>query len=93
MLQLFRPKYEVEECVTEIRKILESGWTGTGPRCAELEKKWCEKTGAANSLYVSSATAALHIAVRLCDLPPGSKIATTGITFTAVLCLPIFCTS
>lgn len=98
MLQLFRPKYEVEECLTELRKVLESGWTGVGPRCAELEKKWSEKTGAVHSHFVNSATAALHIAVRLCDLPPASKIATTGITFISTNSViryeghtPVFC--
>ena len=98
MLQLFRPKYEVEEILSELRKVLESGWTGNGPRCAEFERKWCEKTGASNSLFVNSATAALHIALRLCDLPLGSKVATTGITFVSTNSVilyeghvPVFC--
>jgi len=80
-VQLFRPSYSVEECVSEIRKVLDSGWTGQGPRCAEFEKKWCEFTGARHAHFVSSATAALHIAVRLLDLPKGSVIATTPLTF------------
>ncbi len=98
MLQLFRPKYEVEECLVEIRKVLDSGWTGVGPKCAEFEKKWSERTKADYCHYVNSATAALHLALRLCDLPAGSKIATTGITFVstnAVILyeghIPVFC--
>jgi dTDP-4-amino-4,6-dideoxygalactose transaminase len=80
-LQLFRPLYEVEECLREIRKVLETGWTGCGPKCVEFEKAWQDYTGAQYAHFVSSATAALHIAVRLLDLPKGSKIVSTPITF------------
>ena len=80
-VQLFRPKYEVEECLAAIRKILESGWTGLGPQSVEFENQWNKYTGAKYSHFVSSATAALHLAVRLLDLPKGSAIATTPITF------------
>lgn len=80
-MQLFKPRYEVEECVEEIRKVLESGWSGQGPRCSALETEWCRFTGADYTHFVSSATAALHIAVRLLDLPKGSKVATTPLTF------------
>lgn len=97
-IQLFRPKYEVTECLAEIHKVLESGWTGQGSRCVEFEKAWCSYTGSAHAHFVSSGTAALHIAVRLLDLPPGSKVATTPLTFVssnAVIryehCIPVFC--
>jgi dTDP-4-amino-4,6-dideoxygalactose transaminase len=78
--------------------VLESGWSGQGPRCAELEKQWKEMTGAQNAHFVSSATAALHLAVRLQDLPKGSVVATTPLTFVstnaAILyegLVPLFC--
>ena len=80
-VQLFTPQYQVDECLTSIRECLESGWTGLGPKSVELEKQWNEFTGAKYSHFVSSATAALHLAVRLQDLPKGSKVATTPITF------------
>jgi dTDP-4-amino-4,6-dideoxygalactose transaminase len=80
-MQLFRPKYEVEECVNAIREVLESGWTGTGPQCKKFEEEWSHFTGAKYSHYLNSATAALHIALRLLDLPKNSKILTTALTF------------
>jgi dTDP-4-amino-4,6-dideoxygalactose transaminase len=80
-IQVLKPKYDVEACLKQLRDVLESGWTGTGPKCAAFEAAWCEFTGAKNALFVSSATAALHLAVRLLDLPKGSKIATTPLTF------------
>lgn len=80
MIQVFRPRYEVEECLREIREVLESGWAGTGPKCKKLEQQWEEFTGNP-SLFLNSATAGLHLAVRCLDLPKGSKVATTPITF------------
>lgn len=80
-MQLFRPKYRVDECLKEIEKVLSSGWTGTGPQCKKFEDEWSEYTGAKYSLYLSSCTAALHIALRLLDLPKGAKVVTTPLTF------------
>jgi dTDP-4-amino-4,6-dideoxygalactose transaminase len=83
----------------EIRSVLESGWTGQGPKCVEFEKEWDRYlAGGAHSHFVSSATAALHIAVHMLDLPRGTPVATTPITFVstnAVLLYegltPVFC--
>jgi dTDP-4-amino-4,6-dideoxygalactose transaminase len=80
-VQLFRPRYETHECVEEVRKVLESGWTGQDPKCVEFEGRWCSFVGAKHAHFVSSGTAALHIADRLLDLPKGSVIATTPLTF------------
>ncbi len=80
-MQLFHPTYEVEECVESIRKVLSSGWTGPGPQCKQFEESWCQLTGSKYAHFLNSATAALHIAVRLLDLPKGSKILTTPFTF------------
>jgi len=80
-MQLFLPKYEIDECLEAIRGILSSGWTGYGPKCREFENEWSEFVGTPYSHYVNSATAALHIALRLCDLPPGSPVLTTPLTF------------
>lgn len=80
-MQLFRPTYEVEECVTALRRVLESGWTGAGPECKRFEEAWQKFTGARQAHFMNSATAALHIGVRVLDLPKGSKILTTPLTF------------
>jgi dTDP-4-amino-4,6-dideoxygalactose transaminase len=80
-MQLFRPTYEVEECIDAIRKVLSSGWTGAGPQCKQFEESWGQLTGAKHSHFLNSATAALHIAVRLLDLPKNAKVLTTPLTF------------
>ena len=96
-MQLFRPTYEVEECIDAIRKVLSSGWTGAGPQCQQFEASWNQFTGAKYSHFLNSATAALHIALRMLDLPKGSKVLTTPLTFVstnAVIlyegCKPLF---
>lgn len=96
-MQLFRPSYEVEECLEALREVLSSGWTGPGPQCKQFEESWRELTGSKYTHFLNSATAALHIAVRLLDLPQGSKILTTPLTFVstnAVIlyenCQPVF---
>jgi len=81
LVQLFHPKYRVDECLAEIREVLESGWTGYGPKSAQFEKEFCNFLGVKQGVFLNSATAALHIALRLLDLPPQSRVATTPITF------------
>ena len=97
-INLFKACYQVEECVESIRQVLTSGWSGQGSKCTELEKQWEEYTGAKNAHFVSSATAALHIAVKLLNLPKDTPIATTPITFVSTNAAilyeglrPIFC--
>jgi dTDP-4-amino-4,6-dideoxygalactose transaminase len=80
-MQLFRPTYEVEECVDAVRKVLASGWTGPGPQCKLFEESWCQLTGAKHAHFLNSATAALHIALRMLDLPKQAKVLTTPLTF------------
>lgn len=81
MLQLFRPKFEVEECLDVLREVLQSGWTGPGPQCKKFEENWCDFIGVKYAHFMNSATAALHIAIKLLDLPKGSQILTTPLTF------------
>lgn len=81
-MQLFKPKYRVDECLEALRPVLESGWTGTGPNCKGFEDEWSSFVGGSkNNHYVNSCTAALHLAVRALDLPKGTKVCTTGLTF------------
>ena len=79
--QLFRPRYEVSECVEAVRAVLETGWSGQGPKCALFEEEFRLLLSAERCHFVSSATAALHLAVKLQDLPKGSVVATTPLTF------------
>ena len=84
-IQLFKPRFEIDECLTQIRECLEKGWTGLGFKTVEFEEKWKKYTGLDNAYYVNSATIGLNIAVELMrDIygwEDNDEIITTPITF------------
>jgi hypothetical protein len=57
--------FRVDECLAEIRECLERGWTGLGFKTTEFEEQWKRYTGLPHGHFVNSATAGLHLAVRL----------------------------
>lgn len=84
-IQLFVPTFRIEETLSEIRECLEKGWTGLGFKTVEFEKAWQGYTGLPNAHFVNSATAGLHLAVRLLKeqggWQDGDEIITTPMTF------------
>ena len=72
-----------EEERRELLACLDSGWIGTGPRVARLEREFGAYVGAPAAVAVSSGTAALHLALVALDLPPGAEVITTAMTFCA----------
>jgi len=84
-IQLFVPTFRVEETLEEIRICLEKGWTGLGFKTVEFEKAWLEFTGLENAHFLDSATAGLHLAVKLLKIhggwADGDEVITTPLTF------------
>lgn len=84
-IQLFVPTFRVDECLAEIRECLEKGWTGLGFKTVAFEEAWKEYTGLAHAHFLTSATAGLHLAVKLLkDIhgwQDGDEIITTPLTF------------
>lgn len=84
-IQVLRPKFHVDECLSQIRECLEKGWTGMGFKTVEFEKEWCEYTGHKHAHYLNSATVGLHLAVEILKKENGwqngDEIITTPITF------------
>jgi len=81
----------------EVIACLESGWLGTGPRVAELERRLRAYLDAPVAVAVSSCSAALHLALTVLDLPRGSEVITSSMTFCATAnaivhagCEPVF---
>lgn len=81
-ISLFRPVIR-EDAIDAVAEVLRSGWLGTGPRTREFEGAFSSYVDAPDCVAMSSATAALQIAVRMLDLPPGSEVVTTALTFVA----------
>jgi len=84
-IHVFRPEYDVEGCLDEIRDCLQRGWTGLGYKTLEFERVWKQYTSFENAHFVSSATAGLHLAVSILGAAGGwevgDEIITTPLTF------------
>lgn len=96
LIPLFRPVIS-EEAVEAVSDVLRSGWLGPGPRTQAFEKAFADYVGAPHCVAVSSCTSALHLALRLLEMPPGAEVVTTAMTFIstnhAILyegCKPVF---
>lgn len=85
MIQVLKPKYDVEACLTQIRECLDIGWTGMGFKTVAFEEAWKEYTGHKFAYYLNSNTVGLHLAVKILKMKngweEGDEIISTPITF------------
>jgi dTDP-4-amino-4,6-dideoxygalactose transaminase len=72
-----------EEEIAEVVDTLRSGWLTTGPKTRRFEGEFAAYTGARHALALSSATAALHLALVAANIGPGDEVITTPLTFAA----------
>lgn len=84
-MQLFVPTFRVEECLAEIRECLEKGWTGLGFKTVQFEEEWKKYTGLPHAHFLNSATAGLHLAVKILKdaggWQEGDEVISTPLTF------------
>jgi len=84
-VQLFVPTFRTEECLAAIRECLDKGWTGLGFKTAQFEEAWKSHTALPHAHFVSSATAGLHLALRMLkeryQWQDGDEIISTPLTF------------
>lgn len=84
-IQVLKPKYHVDECLTQIQECLEQGWTGMGFKTVEFEARWKEYTGHKHAYYLNSNTVGLYMAVQIMKMEygwvDGDEIISTPITF------------
>lgn len=81
-LPFTRPSID-EATVAAVADVLRSGWLTTGPRCRELEQALTSRFGGRPTRLVSSATAALELALRLAGVGPGDEVITTPLSWVA----------
>jgi dTDP-4-amino-4,6-dideoxygalactose transaminase len=79
----FQPPAIGDEEIEAVTETLRSGWLTTGPRTAELERRFAEYVEAKHALAVTSGTAALHLALVALGVGPGDEVITTPITWPA----------
>jgi len=97
MINVFGSKMGPEE-LEEIRTSLEAQWIGIGPKTAAFEKDFAARGGLPGFVLLDSGSNALHMAVKLLDLPKGSEVIVPSFTWIScahavVLCghTPVFC--
>lgn len=74
-----------DAAIAEVVECLKSGWITTGPRVQQFEQALQEYLKAPHVAAVTSATAAMHLALIALDLQPGDEVITTPLTFIATL--------
>jgi perosamine synthetase len=79
-IRLFKPCVGEEE-LANIRSVFDRAWLGLGPLVGQFEREWSEYIGAASSMGVNSATAALHLALTTYGFREGAKVLVPAITF------------
>lgn len=84
-IHLFVPTFRVEETLSQIKECLEKGWTGLGYKTVEFEEAWKEYSGLPHAHFLNSATAGLHLAIRILKedgkWQEGDEVITTPLTF------------
>lgn len=85
MLQVFKPTFNIDECLEGIRECLEKGWTGLGFKTVQIEEAWKEYTGFPHAHFLNSATSGLHLAVHILKMEnqwvEDDEIISTPLTF------------
>jgi UDP-4-amino-4,6-dideoxy-N-acetyl-beta-L-altrosamine transaminase len=76
------------QCITEadiaaVCDVLRSDFLTGGPKVDEFECRFAEIVGAKHAVAMNSATAALHLAMRVADIGPGDRVITSPNTFLA----------
>lgn len=69
----------------EVTDSLQSSWIGTGPKVAQFEEQFLAYKEAQYGVALSSCTAALHLSLLALELPPGSEVITSPLTFCATI--------
>ncbi|MBY4598991.1 DegT/DnrJ/EryC1/StrS family aminotransferase [Ottowia caeni] len=81
-LPFTRPSID-EATIADVAEVLRSGWITTGPRARAFEAALSEHVGGRPVRTMSSATAALEIALRVAGVGPGDEVITTPLTWVA----------
>jgi dTDP-4-amino-4,6-dideoxygalactose transaminase len=79
----FQPPAVGEEEIASVAETIRSGWLTSGPKAAELERRFAAYVGAEHALALSSGTAALHLSLLALGVGTGDEVITTPITWPA----------
>jgi len=77
----FSPPFIGEDEIAEVIDTLRSDWITTGPKVKRFEEEFAAFVHGPGGLAVSSATAALHLALLSLGVGPGDAVITSPMTF------------
>jgi dTDP-4-amino-4,6-dideoxygalactose transaminase len=78
-IPVLRPTYD-EQTKRELLEVLDSGWTGYGPKTMEFENKFAEYVKAKYAVATNSATSALDLCLKVYGIT-GGELITPAMTF------------
>jgi dTDP-4-amino-4,6-dideoxygalactose transaminase len=81
-IPLFEPDLGEAE-IDALAAVIRSKWLTMGDRTARFESAFAELVGCRYAVAVSSATAALHLALQSLDIKPGDEVICPALTFVA----------
>jgi len=97
MIKVFGNKHNKNTLQKDLNKIIKSGWIGSGPNVSLFEKNFSNKINMP-FIMTNNGSNALHLAVKLLNLPLNSQIILPSFTFVACVQailleghIPIFC--
>lgn len=79
MIPVLKPTYS-QKIKEELIKVLESGWTGFGPKTEEFQLKFAEAVGSKYAIATNSGTSALDLCLKAYGIK-GGELITTPMTF------------
>ena len=82
-LPFTRPNVTNED-VEAVTAVLRSGWITNGPVNSEFESAMSEFTGGEFAVAVSSATAAMHLVLKVLNIGPGDEVITPSMTWVSI---------
>ena len=71
--------------IEAVIEVLRSGWITTGSKVAALEEAFGARVGSKHALAVTSATAAMHLLMRACNIGPGDEVITPALTWVSTI--------
>ncbi len=81
-VQFLKPHLTKED-LTEANKALKSGWITYGSKTKEFEEQLSHYLGVKKTVFNSSGTAALHVALLAAGVGPGDEVITTPLSYVA----------
>ena len=87
-----------EDDIQAVTDVLRSGWITNGPRNQDLEQALCALSGSKYAVALSSATAAMHLLLKVMKIGPGDEVVTPSMTWVSIVNMivlagatPVFC--